>query len=108
MNFLKTLFSQQTPTEQPDTVLDAVVYVAGLSSNPRGLDVALDRVRVVTASIDPGDAPTKTQERVLYDVYFQVEKYLTSMEPLRAFTKEDLRSRLGASVRQSIAEHERR
>jgi DNA-binding transcriptional regulator YbjK len=104
--FLKTLFTKQGPGERPDTVLDALVYFASLASNPSGLDVELDRVRVVTASISPGEAPTKDQERVLYDVYLQVERYLTTKEVMRKFTKEELRSKLGTSVVEGIIAYE--
>jgi hypothetical protein len=75
--------------------VDTVIGVAQLVSKPADIDTELDKVRAITAR--EGSAAKQlspSDEAVLRDVYLHIETYLTTNEPLHAFTKEGLRAGL--------------
>jgi hypothetical protein len=71
--------------------LDVVVYTASLATNPKEVDSLMDAVRYLTANKVAGQSLTLEQEKTLADVYLKLEDYLINREPLRKFTREDLR-----------------
>ncbi len=74
------------------SVLDIVVYTAGLASNPQQIDPYLDQIRLITAKTS-SDSFTAEQQATMRKVYLELEDYLVSKEPLRKFTRQDLRAR---------------
>ncbi len=106
MGFLSSLLGKSSAPAKPQSLLDSIVYMAGLVSAPASIDVALDQVRQVTSSLQPGQEPSVTQNQMLLKAYLQLEDYLTSREPLRTFSKEDIRQRLSPEVKNLIATYE--
>jgi hypothetical protein len=105
MSLFGTLFKRDTETADIKNVLDLVTYAAGLVSNPDDVGDSLDSVREITARLKPGEPlPTGDTDR-LFDVYLQLEAYLTTKEPLRSFTKEELRMRIPESLLQQLTNH---
>ncbi|HSX28906.1 MAG TPA: hypothetical protein VLF60_05665 [Candidatus Saccharimonadales bacterium] len=103
MSFLKSLFGQQPATAtQVRSVLDMVALTASLASNPTEIDPLLDKMRAITANLAPGQAPSPRDTEALLAIYLQLEQYMTTKEPLRTFTKEELRSRLTLELRQQL------
>jgi len=96
----------QRETRIIKTTLDMVTYAAGLASNPADIDPLLDSVRSITARLGPGQLPSTEDDQFLVGVYLQVEQYLTLKEPIRTFSKEDLRSRLTPELRRQIETYE--
>ncbi len=74
--------------------LDVVVYTASLASDRRRIDPMLDDVRLLTASLAPGQALSDANQAVLTSVYRKLEEYLTKQEPLRVFTQDGLRENI--------------
>ena len=108
MSFFASLFKQSQPNiiNRPKTILDAVIYVAGLVSDSDAIDPILDGVRGITAKLQPGEAPSKEDAQSLINIYLQIEQYLVTKEAIRTFAKEDLRIRLDPPVLTMITRHE--
>lgn len=73
------------------TLVDVVVCVAQLASNPASIDSLLDDVRLVTAALDDTQQLTPQQEEILLGVYKSLEHYLVTEEPVRKFTPAEIR-----------------
>jgi len=108
MSFLGTLFGQSKPATDtaPKTALDLVTFAAGLVSNTAEVDPTLDKVRGITAQLGPDQEPADADKQILFDVYLQIETYLTTKESIRTFTKDDLRSRLSPELRTQLVQYE--
>lgn len=103
MSWLGSFFASEHETaEQFTSVLDLITYVAGLASRPQDIDITLDRVRTITAKLIPGKSLSQADEQQLLDVYLKLEHYLSSAEPIKAFTIEGLRSHCAPGLRQRI------
>lgn len=87
------------PTQDARAFIDSILGVASLASRPNDIDSILDGLRGVTAAMRPGEALSEAQIRILVDVYMQLERYLTTADPLRVFTREELEARLAPDVR---------
>lgn len=81
--------SHEEPTDQD--YIDTFVAVAGLASNPKEIDDIIEEMRVVTANLPPGSTMTVDQKKRLVAAYYQLEQYLTTKDPLRTYTKEEIR-----------------
>lgn len=87
-NRLTRAVEQQQPN---GTIIDVLIYMAGLASQPRAVEPLMDPLRVVTASYVPGRPLTDKSLAQLAATYENVESYLITKEPLRKFTRDDLR-----------------
>lgn len=75
---------------QNASYIDVVLNAAQLVSNPGAIDKELDKVRFITSQ---GKTNLSTSEKqTLLQVYLYIETYLTTKEPLYAYTKENLRA----------------
>jgi len=82
---------------------DAITYAASLSSHPDDVDFILDDLRLVTANLEDGQALSPTEKRQLINVYLKVELYLLYHDPLRNFSRREVRSRLSPALHAEIA-----
>lgn len=77
------------------TKLEAVLYLASLASNPLQIDPILDPVRQITARTDfKAEQLSTADQNQLQDTLTGLVTYLTTQEPVRAFTEADLDRRL--------------
>ena len=107
MSFFSSLFGGGNATkEQITTALDMVTSSASLVSNIQAVDSILETVRVITAKLEPGQAPTKEEDQRLLQVYLRLEQYLMTKEPLRAFTKDELRARFSPELLDQLHAYE--
>lgn len=75
-------------------MLDVVVFMASLASQPHEIDPMLDVVREISAT-HPSQKPlTQYEVDQLSGVYHQLEEYLVTKETIRDFTHESLRDLL--------------
>jgi hypothetical protein len=81
---------------------DAITYAASLSSHPNDIDFILDDLRLVTSNLEEGQALSPQDKRRLINVYLKVELYLTYHDPLRNFTREEIRSKLSPGLQAEI------
>lgn len=95
---LNMLLMQQKDHARIDSVVDMVTSTAGLVSNTADIDPLLDKVRIITVKLKPGEAPSQQDTRELVEVYLEIEKYLTTKEVIRTFSVQELRSRLSPGV----------
>lgn len=86
--------------------IDIVLYVAGLSSDQRGIDQALDTVRQLTASMQSTSELRPEDEPQLIRTYLKIEDYLVTQEPLRRFIRQDIRARLPYEFQQKLVAYE--
>ena len=94
--------ASQTSLSDAKTVLDMVTNTAGLASNSHDIDPILDDVRSVTSRLSPGEPPSAADNQQLIGVYLRLEEYLITSEPLRPFTKDELRKRLSDDLRRQV------
>jgi len=104
MAWLKSFFGGSTSSRAGavTTVLDLVTKSADLVSNPDDIDQMLDEVRRITAGLTPEQALAPKDEQVLLKVYLQIEQYLTTKEPIRTFTVQELRARCDEALKQKL------
>lgn len=76
---------------------DVVTYAALMISDPKEIDVHLDKFRLITAKLTPDEKLSDKDKQTLVDVYLTIEKYLTTREPVRKLSREDIRLRLPES-----------
>lgn len=86
-NLQRRLVRQQTAS----STVDIVVFVASLASQPRNIDQFLDELRAITAKLPQNGQLSPAQEQQLTAVYRKLEDYLISQDPLRSFTRADIR-----------------
>ena len=108
MSLLGSLFGKDRPTtaQEVNTPLDLATYAGSLASNPSDIDPLLDRVRKITATHSPEEGLSADDEKDLFKVYLELEEYLTTRDPIRTFTKEELRSRLDSDLTSKLAAYE--
>jgi len=72
--------------------IDKVTYLASLASSPRALDIELDTLRTITASLqDKPDATVDEQSITkLQNLQQKIKQYLITNEPLRKFTAQTI------------------
>jgi len=109
MSLFSSFFKNSSPsasTKEISSPLDLATYAGSLASNPSEIDPLLDPVRKITAthSMETGLSPADETE--LLKVYLSLEAYLTSHDPIRTFTKEELRGRLSESLSTKLAAYE--
>lgn len=89
------------------TAIDLVTSTAGLASNPRAIDGTLDKVRAITARLKPGDALSATDEAGLFAAYLDIEQYLMTNDPIRTFSKQELRARINPDLLAKLNTYEK-
>jgi hypothetical protein len=85
--------SQAAKTSESDhTLIDVVIYVEGLASNPGEVDAIMDDLRQITSRVGASDAPlTAEDKQKLVRMYQQLVTYLTTQEQLKEYTSEGIR-----------------
>jgi hypothetical protein len=81
------------------TPIQVVSYVARMASDPSAIDVILDKVREISALQNPKSNLSATEQAKIIAAYREIETYLTTKEPLRRYTVEDIRSLLPEQFR---------
>lgn len=76
---------------QDSDYIQSIMSVAALASRPEEIDVTLDDVRAITATMDGVSKLTEEQKHKLILVYRKLEEYLTAKDPLRTFKHEEVR-----------------
>ena len=106
MALFGSLFAPARRPTSASSALDLVTRTAALASNPDAIDLTLDQLRAITARLVPGQQPTSKDTEQLLQVYLELEKYLTTQEPLRAFTTEQLRARCAPQLLADLETYE--
>jgi hypothetical protein len=88
--FNKIARTTVTPREHDNALLDSVIFLGSLASNPADIDPILDRVRIITAAHDTAKPLADAETTELRAVYGELEDYLVNRERLRNFDREQL------------------
>lgn len=94
-----------TQPAEDNEYTNAITYAAGLSSHPGDIDFILDDLRLVTSNLEDGQALSPEDKRRLINVYLKIELYLTYHDPIRNFSREEIRSKLSPALRAEITKH---
>lgn len=73
--------------ENARQLIDRIVYLASLVSEPQTVDTTLDKLRIITSQTSE---PTAQDVRTLQSIQTELEEFLTHKERLRTFTKTSL------------------
>lgn len=106
MTFLSALFGSSTPNKPATNVFDIVTHAATLASNPRDIDPILDNMRTITASLKPNVQLTPAEQRELFNIYLSIEKYLIDSDPIRVFSKDELRKKMSPELHAELEAYE--
>ena len=79
--------------------IDTIVNIAGLASRPTEIDTILDDLRIITLTHDKDLGLSAKEKKQLIHIYYSLEQYLVTDEPLRNFTKQELRAQVSPSFR---------
>lgn len=98
MGFIGSFFgSKPSPaTTESASAVDVVTYLASLASDPMAINPMLDVLRTITARLGPDKPLTVDQQKALAVVFHELEQYLLTKEPFRAFDKQSLKSKIDA------------
>ncbi|HEX8763107.1 MAG TPA: hypothetical protein VF733_05110 [Candidatus Saccharimonadales bacterium] len=72
-------------------LIDRIVYLASLASEPQTVDTTLDKLRIITSRTSQ---PTAHDVQTLKSIQTELEEYLIHKERLRNFTKTSLRTNM--------------
>ncbi len=88
------------------TILGMVQYAAGLASNPADIAPLLAQIHAITDKIPAGEAPGLADNQRLVLIYLEIETYLVTREPIRTYTREELRSHFNSILQELLSQHE--
>lgn len=74
--------------------IDIIVYTMGMASDPAKADALVDDMRVITSRVDGDEALTAQDQITLLRVYRRLEDYLVNDEPLRSFSRQQIRQNI--------------
>jgi hypothetical protein len=87
---------------QDSDYIESISNISIMASHPREIDPMLDDLRKITAVHANGQPLTDTERQRLLDVYHKLEAYLEGSDPLRTFTKEEIRRRATPAFRAAL------
>lgn len=83
-------------------LIEKLTYLSSLVSNVRDVDPMLDTLRDVTASRDPQQSQLSDEQRAqLQQLERQLNDYLLTKDPVRAFTPESLQAKVEKHLHQT-------
>lgn len=85
--------TQPAPNVSDQQLINSIVYLASLASDPHAIDDRLDALRQVTAR-GSNDALSAPERAKLIELQTYLEHYLITSDPLRQFTQESVDRRL--------------
>jgi hypothetical protein len=91
--YQKGWLRSKSTERQAASSIDIIVYLAGKAADPSQIDYALDRLREITSRANPGTPTALNDEdqKVLLQVYLDIENYLVTKDTLRTFSKVEVR-----------------
>ena len=106
MSLFSSIFHDTETKQEVQDVLDLVTYTASLASNPKEVDDLIDQVRKITATQAEDSSLTPKEEATLLEVYLKLERYLTTRDPIRNYTRDELRSRIKPELLTKLSQQE--
>lgn len=90
------------------TSIDIILYAEGLATNLEAVDPIVDDLRVITSQMhDQNDTNFSSEDQQkLYQTYCRLENYLTTQDPLRKLTVDEVRNSVEHSLAVSADSHD--
>jgi hypothetical protein len=86
--------------------LDLAKTAAGFVSNQSAIEPLLYQMKQISSQPSFGTLLTRGDEDELFSIYLQIERYLTTSDPIRTFNKEELRNKASIGLRSRLEEYE--
>lgn len=100
-------FTSQQQSEIMTTALDLANTAAGFASNQSDIEPLLYRIKQISSQPSSTMLLTSENEAALFNIYLQIEKYLMTSDPIRTFSKEELRKKASRGLRARLEDYER-
>lgn len=92
---IQSFFSPKQNISENNSVVDIVIYATSLASNPVLVEPYTEKLREITAKIQPGEKKISSEiQSALAVLYLEIEKYLIEKEPVKKMTTEALRENI--------------
>lgn len=88
------------------SALDLANTAAGFVSNQNEIESQLYAIKQISAQLPASALLSPRDEATLFGIYLQIEKYLTTRDPIRTFNKEELRSKASRGLRARLEAYE--
>ena len=105
MVVFKNLMSQRQP-EIMTNALDLAKTAAGFASNQSAIEPLIAETKQISNQSYFGSQLSHADEEALFNIYLQIEKYLMTADPIRAFNKEELRNKASVGLRARLEDYE--
>ena len=106
MVIFKNTVSGSQHSEIMTTALDLVKTAATFASDTKAIEPLLYQMQTISNRLRSGGLLTPDEENSIFDIYFKLEHYLTSEDPIRTFNKEEIRSKASMSLRLRLEVYE--
>ena len=106
MVIFKNFLGGSQQTEIMTTALDLAKTAATFVSDTSAIEPLLHEIEIIADSIRSDGVLTPEEEKTIFDIYFKLEDYLTTADPLRKFNKEDLRNKASRGLRARLEAYE--
>ncbi|HSE29687.1 MAG TPA: hypothetical protein VLA77_03845 [Candidatus Saccharimonadales bacterium] len=70
--------------------IEMVTFLASFASQPSKIESVLDDISSVSAQVKPGEKLSAAQIAVLKNAYLKLQNYLTTSDPIRVYSKQEL------------------
>jgi hypothetical protein len=106
MVVFKNLMSRQQ-SEIMTNALDLAKTAAGFVSNQNAIEPLTYQMKQISSQPTFGALLTHGDEDALFNIYLQIERYLTTSDPIRTFNKQELRNKASIGLRARLEDYER-
>ena len=106
MAIFKTLIGKSSQAEIITTALDLTRIAASYASDTRAIEPLLRQIRVISHDARSDGLLSPEEEHAVFDTYFQIEHFLTTSDPIRKFSKEELRGKASRGLRVRLEAYE--
>lgn len=93
MVIFKNLSGDSKRTEIITTAIDLAKTASAFASDTTAIEPLLRQIQTLASTIPPSGLITPEEEKPIFDIYLKLEHYLITADPIRKFTKEDLRNK---------------
>jgi len=100
-------FFGTTQSEIMTSALDLANTAASMASNPADIQRLIDDIHMIASELPSGALLPPEDEAALFDIYLQIEHYLTTSDPIRTFDKEDLRRKASKGLLMRLEAYEK-
>lgn len=106
MVIFRNLPGKSPQAEIITTALDLTRVAASYVSDTHAIEPLLHQLQAIAHNTRPDGLLSSEEENSIFDIYFKIEQFLTTTDPIRKFKKEDLRSKASQGLRARLEAYE--